>query len=269
MTLNLKNPLAFFDLEATGVDTVNDRIVEIAIIKILPNGEREERTRRINPTIPIPEEVTKIHGISNEDIKDEPTFKQIGKSLADFLKGCDLAGFNILHYDVPLLVEEFLRADIDFDVSNRRLIDLQKIYHLMEPRTLSAAYRFYCDKNLENAHSAYADTEACLHILEQQVQRYEGEEVFDKKGNMLTTVSNDMDALHKLSFSNKLDLAGRIVYDDKKTPVFNFGKYRNRPVKEVLDKDPSYYNWMMKGDFPRNTKQVLTRLKLGDLIRKK
>ncbi|WP_027003029.1 3'-5' exonuclease [Hugenholtzia roseola] len=263
MKINLKNPLAFFDLESTGTDIMHDRIVEISVVKLLPNGERQTRTKRINPTIPIPAEVTAIHGISDTDIADAPTFKQIAKSLADFLKGADLAGFNILRFDVPMLVEEFLRAGVDFNLQNRKIIDLQRIYHLMEPRTLSAAYKFYCGKELEGAHSAEVDTLACLEVLEAQIEKYDGVEVKDTRGNVLKPVANDMAILNELSLSRNVDLMGRMVYDDKNVPVFNFGKHKGKSVVEVLKAEPSYYDWMMKGDFALNTKQELTRIKLS------
>lgn len=262
MNLKLKNPLAFFDLEATGIDTIKDRIVEISIVKLMPNGEKQTHTYKINPTIPIPAITTAIHGISDEDIKDAPTFKQMAKTFASILKGCDLAGFNILRFDVPLLVEEFLRAGVDFDISNRKLIDLQRIYHMMEPRTLSAAYKFYCNEDLEGAHSAQVDTLACVGILEEQVKRYENQEYKDHQGNITVPVKNDMEILHNLSISNKIDLAGRMVYNEKNEAVFAFGKHRDRPVEEVLKKEPSYYDWIIKNDFPLNTKQELTRIKL-------
>lgn len=263
MKINLKNPLAFFDLESTGTDIMHDRIVEISIVKLLPNGEKQTRTKRINPTIPIPAEVTAIHGISDADIADAPTFKQIAKSLADFLKGADLAGFNILRFDVPMLVEEFLRAGVDFNLQNRKIIDLQRIYHLMEPRTLAAAYKFYCGKELEGAHSAEVDALACLEVLEAQIEKYEGVEVKDARGNLIKPVVNDMAVLNELSLSRNVDLMGRMVYDDNNVAVFNFGKHKGKSVIEVLKTEPSYYDWMMKGDFALNTKQELTRLKLS------
>jgi len=251
MNLNLKNPLAFFDLEATGIDTIKDRIVEISIVKLMPNGEKEIHTHKINPTVAIPEITTKIHGISDEDVKDAPTFKQMAKTFASILKGCDLAGFNIMRFDVPMLVEEFLRAGVDFDISNRKLIDLQRIYHMMEPRTLSAAYKFYCNKELEG-----------VGILEEQVKRYENMEHKDSLGNVTVPVKNDMEALHQLSFSNRIDLAGRMVYNEKNEAVFAFGKHKDKKIEDVLTKESSYYDWIMKNDFPLNTKQELTRIKL-------
>ena len=261
MKLNLRNPLAFFDLEATGMNIIHDRIVEIAIIKVMPNGELQERTHRINPTIPIPPEISMIHGIYDEDIKDEPTFKILAKDLARFLEGADLAGYNILKFDVPLLVEEFLRADVEFDVSKRKIVDAQKIFFLMEKRTLTAAYKFYCNKQLEGAHNALVDTRATLEVLEAQVERYDQQPVTDIQGNDLGKVSNDMEALHQLTSTGMVDLAGRIVSKNG-VEVFNFGKHRNKPVLEVFEAEPNYYDWMMNGDFPRDTKRKLTEIKL-------
>ncbi len=260
--LNLKNPLVIFDLEATGTKISEDRIVEIALIKLMPDGTKEEKSRRINPTIPIPLETSLIHGIYDEDIKDEPTFKQVGKSLADFLNGCDLAGFNILKFDVPLLVEEFLRANIDFDIDNRKLVDAQKIFHLMEKRNLSAAYKFYCDKELVDAHSAAADTQATYEVLASQIEKYEGQEVVDLLGKKMGTINNDMNKLHELTTNRMVDLAGRMVYNDDGKEIFNFGKHRGKPVSQVLTDEPSFYDWMMKGDFPLDTKRKLTQIRL-------
>ena len=261
--LNLKNPLVVFDLETTGTNISNDRIVEIAMIKINMDGSKEEKSRKINPTIPIPIEVSLIHGIYDEDVKDEPTFKQIGKSLADWLEGCDLAGFNVVHFDLPMLVEEFLRANIEFDIDNRKIVDAQKIFHLMEKRNLTAAYKFYCGKKLENAHSAVADTQATFEILVSQIERYEGQEVEDSLGNVLGKIENDMAAINRLSQNQMVDLAGRMIVKDG-IEVFNFGKHRWKPVAEVLKTEPSFYDWMMKGDFPLETKRKLTQIKLRD-----
>lgn len=262
MKLHLKNPLTFFDLETTGTNIVKDRIVEISVVKVMPNGETIVKTNKVNPTVPIPAETSVIHGIYDEDVKDAPTFKNIAKSFAQFLEGSDLAGFNILKFDVPMLVEEFLRADVHFDVSKRKLIDAQKIFHMMEKRTLSAAYQFYCGKTLDDAHSAEADTKATLEVLKAQIEKYEGQDVVDNLGNKLGIVENNMDTLHQLTKSNLVDLAGRIVYNTKGEEVFNFGKHRHKPVALVFKNDPSYYDWMMRGDFPQNTKQILTEIKL-------
>ncbi len=265
MPLHLKNPLTFFDLETTGTNIVNDRIVEISVVKLVPGGETITKTTRLNPTIPIPEETSKIHGIYDEDVKDAPTFKNIAKSLAKFLEGSDLAGFNILKFDVPVLVEEFLRAGVEFDVSKRKLIDAQRIFHMMEKRTLSAAYKFYCNKELTDAHSAEADTLATLAVLEAQVDRYNGQTVLDNLGKELGKIENDMEVLHALTSSNMVDLAGRIIRNSEGVEVFNFGKHRHKPVEDVLRKEPSYYDWMMNGDFPQDTKNRLTEIRLRAL----
>lgn len=262
MILKLRNPLAFFDLETTGINIANDRIVEISIVKLLPSGERVTKTQRINPKMPIPLESSLIHGIYDADIKDAPAFKEVAKSFAAFLEGCDLAGFNILQFDVPLLVEEFLRVDIDFDPSKKKLVDAQKIFHLMEKRTLSAAYKFYCGKDLLDAHSAEADTIATLEVLLAQVERYEGQEVLSTRGEKLGKIENDVPALHDITASNMVDLAGRIVRNDAGTEVFNFGKHKGRSVEDIFRNEPSYYDWMMKGDFPMDTKKRLTEIKL-------
>ena len=262
MQLKLKNPLAFFDLETTGVNICHDRIVEICIVKVMPNGERIIKTKRVNPTIPIPIESSLIHGIYDEDIKDAPVFKSIAKSMAQFIEGCDLAGFNIIKFDVPMLVEEFLRAGVDFDVSNRKLIDAQRIFHMMEPRSLTAAYKFYCGKDLQGAHSAEVDTLATLEVLEAQIDYYDNKSIKDSSGKEITPIKNDMQALHDLTASKMVDLAGRMVYNDKGVEVFNFGKHKDKPVEEVLRQEPTYYDWVMNGDFPLNTKKKLTEIKL-------
>lgn len=250
MKLNLRRPIVFFDLETTGVNVSTDRIVEISIMKLHPDGKKEIKTRRINPGIPIPKECTEIHGISDKDVKDEPTFKALAKSLAQFIGNSDLAGFNSNKFDIPLLVEEFLRAGIDFDMSNRKCVDVQTIFHKMEKRTLGAAYQFYCKKELENAHSAEADTVATHEILEAQLDRYED-------------LENDIDFLSEFSTQKKTcDLMGRIVYNEEGIEVFNFGKHKGLPVEQILQKEPSYYSWMMDGDFPLYTKKVLTVIKL-------
>ncbi|MFT4834815.1 MAG: DNA polymerase-3 subunit epsilon [Flavobacteriaceae bacterium] len=260
--LKLKNPLVVFDLETTGTNVSTDRIVEMALIKIMPDGTIEEKERRINPTVPIPLETSLIHGIYDEDVKDEPNFKQVAKSLATWLEGCDLAGFNILKFDVPMLVEEFLRANVDFEVDQRKLIDAQKIFHLMEKRNLSAAYKFYCNETLENAHSALADTKATMEVLVAQIEKYEDQHVVDLLGKDLGIIKNDMAVLHELTNQKMVDLAGRIVLNDKGEEVFNFGKHRGKPVAEVLQKEQSFYDWMMKGDFPLDTKRKLTKIRL-------
>ncbi len=262
MNLHLKNPLVIFDLETTGISLSNDRIIEYSFVKVLPDGSKEVRTQRINPTIPIPEEASLIHGIYDADVANEPTFAEVAHELAAWLEGCDLGGFNIIKFDLPILVEEFLRAEVDFDIKNRKIIDIQRLFHMMEKRNLSAAYKFYCAKNLDNAHSAEADTLATLEILEAQVARYDNSPVTDNMGHEIGRFANDMQVLHDLSFSRKVDLAGRLVYNHKGEIVFNFGKHRGKPVIQVLQQEPSYYDWMMRGDFTRDTKRRLTEIRL-------
>ncbi len=259
--LILKKPLAFFDLETTGVSVVKDRIVEISIVKAFPDGSIDIKTKRINPTIPIPLEASLIHGIYDADIADCPTFKNIAKSLASQLEGCDLAGFNSNKFDVPMLVEEFLRADVEFEVKNRKMIDAQRIFHMMEPRNLGAALKFYCEKELVGAHSAEADTLATLEVLNAQIKRYEGRVALDDNGKEYNPIVNDMDILHKLTATNLVDFAQRMTYKGG-VEVFNFGKHINKPVMDVLKAEPSYYDWIMKGDFPLDTKRKLTEIKL-------
>ncbi|WP_448518366.1 exonuclease domain-containing protein [Rhodoflexus sp.] len=268
MNLKLRNPLAFFDLETTGTNITTDRIVEIAVVKVMPNGEKITKEIRVNPMIPIPLEASLIHGIYDDDVKDKPTFKQIAKELANFLEGADLAGFNVLKFDLPMLAEEFLRAGVEFDPSTRKVVDAQRIFHMMEPRTLSAAYKFYCKKELVNAHSALADTIATFEVLDAQVEYYKDVLLTDKNGNSYYPIQNDMQALHNLTASNMVDFAGRIILDDNGTPVFNFGKHKGVPVLEVLKKEPTYYDWMMNGDFPLNTKQKLTQIRLSQFNKK-
>ena len=260
--LKLRNPLAFFDLETTGTNIIHDRIVELSVVKLMPSGESITKTLKINPTIPIPLESSLIHGIYDDDIKDAPTFKQISKSLAKFLEGADLAGFNVLKFDIPVLVEEFLRCDIEFDTDNRKVVDAQKIFHMMEKRTLAAAYQFYCNKCLDGAHSAEVDTKATLEVLLAQVERYLGQKVHDNLGKEIGVIDNDMSILHALTASNQVDHAGRMVLNSEGVEVFNFGKHRNRPVEQVLTEEPSYYEWIMNGDFPMDTKRKLTKIKL-------
>ena len=262
MPLNLKNPLAFFDLEATGVNITHDRIVEIAIIKVMPNGERLTYDQRLNPGIPIPPEASLVHGINDQDVKEAPSFKMIAKELVQFLQGCDLAGFNALRFDIPMLIESFLRAEVTFTMERRKVVDAQRIFHLMEKRNLAAAYQFYCHKVLTNAHSAMADTAATLAVLEAQIARYEHQPVIDTQGQKLGVIENDVAQLHALTATRLLDFAGRMVYDAQGVPVFNFGKHKNRPVAQVLQEEPAYYAWMMRGDFPLDTKRKLTQIKL-------
>lgn len=263
MKLNLRIPLCFFDLETTGINITQDRIIEIAVIKVMPNGEVIRKMNLVNPGITIPTESTAIHGITNEDVAGQPTFKEIAKDYVKFFEGADLAGFNILKFDVPMLVEEFLRAGVEFDYSRKKLIDAQKIFHLMEKRTLSAAFKFYCGQEMSNAHSAEADTQATMDVLYAQIERYENQEVTDGQGNRVGFIKNDMEELHKITATEMVDLAGRMVKNDKGEPVFNFGKHKNKTVLNVFKEEPSYYDWMMNGDFPLDTKRKLTEIKLS------
>jgi DNA polymerase-3 subunit epsilon len=262
MNLNLKNPICFFDLETTGTNITQDRIIEIAVIKVMPNGEYLHKTELVNPTIPIPLESSRIHGIKNEDVKDKPAFKEVAKEYARFFEGADLAGFNILKFDIPILVEEFLRAGVDFDYSRKKIIDAQRIFHLMEKRTLGAAYRFYLNKELNDSHTAEADTQATLEVLMAQIARYDGQPVVDTMGNTIGVIKNDMEVLSQLTAADLVDLAGRIVFNDKGEEVFNFGKHKNKRVVDVFKAEPSYYDWMMNGDFALDTKRKLTEIKL-------
>ncbi len=256
MLLNLKRPILFFDLETTGVDPAVDRIVEISFIKISPDGKEETKTRRLNPEMHIPETASAIHGITDEDVKDCPTFKSVAKSLAAYIEGCDLAGYNSNKFDVPVLAEEFLRAEVDVDLKKKKLVDVQNIFHKMEQRTLVAAYKFYCGKALDNAHAAEADTRATYEVLLAQIDRY-------------PEVENDVEFLAEFSARTRdVDFAGRIVYDEKDVEVFNFGKHKGRPVADVFREEPSYYSWMMNGDFPRYTKKVITEIRLRELSQK-
>ena len=253
MKLNLKNPIVFFDLETTGVNINTDRIVEICYLKVHPNGNEESKTLRINPEMHIPEESSAIHGIYDADVADCPTFRMVAKNIARDIEGCDLAGFNSNRFDIPLLAEEFLRADVDIDMTKRKFIDVQVIFHKMEQRTLSAAYKFYCGRTLEDAHTAEADTRATYEVLMAQLDRY-------------PELQNDMAFLAEISSYNRnVDSAGRMAYDDKGVEVFNFGKYKGESVSEVLKRDPGYYSWILNSDFTLNTKAVLTKIRLREL----
>ena len=250
MNLKLKRPIVFFDLETTGVDTATDRIVEISLVKIGVDGSKSVKTRRINPERHIPEEATEVHGITDEDVKDEPTFRQIAKSLAQYFEGCDFGGFNSNRCDLPMLVEEFMRAGVDVDFRKRKFIDVQNIFHRKEQRTLVAAYKFYCDKDLANAHSAEADTLATYEVLEAQIERY-------------PDIGDTVEQLSEFSSNGEIvDFAGRLAMNDKGEEIFTFGKYRGQSVEEVFRKEPSYYRWMMDGDFPQYTKKVITEIRL-------
>lgn len=284
MKLNLQKPLVIFDLETTGLDLVKDRIIQISYIKVLPNGEEERGNELVNPEKPIPQEVEQLTGITNADVKDKPTFKQLGQILADKFTGCDFAGFNSNHFDIPLLAEEFLRAGIDFDFSKCRLIDAQTIFHKMERRNLAAAYKFYCGRKMEEdfeAHRADQDTEATYRVLMGQLDKYAPGANEDAE----KVLENDMNQLAAFSkTNNNIDFAGRIVWGEVKdrygkpvldkdgnpqlTEVFNFGKHKGIPVADVLRIDPGYYSWILSGDFTYNTKQVLTRIRLREAMQK-
>lgn len=252
MKLNLKNPIVFFDLETTGTNIVTDRIVEISYLKISPNGREESKTIRINPEMHIPEQVTAIHGITDEDVADCPRFKEVAREIARDFEGCDLAGYNSNRFDIPLLAEEFLRAEVDIDMKKRKFVDVQVVFHKMEQRTLSAAYKFYCEKDLDNAHSAEADTRATYEVLMAQLDRY-------------PELKNEIAFLSGFTTqNNNADFAGRIIYNEKGEEIINFGKYKGQRVSDVLKNDIGYYGWIMSSDFTLDTKNVLTKIKLRD-----
>lgn len=256
MELKLKRPIVFLDLETTGINISSDRIVEISLLKISPNGMEQWMTTLVNPGIRIPPKVTDIHGISDEDVKDAPSFREIARNLASFLEGCDLAGFNSIKFDIPVLAEEFLRTDTDFNFRKCRYVDVQVIFHKKEQRTLSAAYQFYCKKELENAHSAKSDTAATYEVLKAQLDKY-------------PDLDNDIEKLSEFSaYNNNVDFAGRIILDEKGTEIFNFGRYKGESVEAVFAKDPNYYAWMMNGDFPLYTKRILTEIKVRSFGKK-
>jgi len=263
MELKLDRPIAFFDLETTGINVGKDRIVEIAVIKINKDGSSQTLEQRINPEMHIPEEVSKIHGIYDADVKFEPTFKEFAGELAAFIGKADLAGYNSNKFDVPLLVEEFLRAGVDFDMKGRRMVDVMNIFMKMEQRNLAAAYKFYCGKDLENAHSALADVSATLEILKGQLDRYQDVDFKDRDGNISTPVVNNIaDLADFSSFHKNADLVGQIIFNEHGEEVFNFGKNKGKSVAEVFANEPQYYSWMMKADFPEYTKKVITEIKL-------
>jgi DNA polymerase-3 subunit epsilon len=263
MKLKLTRPLATFDIETTGLNIVTDRIVEICIVRENTDGSQDIKTMRLNPTIPIPPFVTAIHGITDEDVKDCPTFTDVAKQLNHFFDNCDIAGYNSNKFDVPFLVEEFIRAGIEFNLSGRRFVDVQNIFHKMESRTLKAAYKFYCQKEIVNAHSAEADTLATLEVLMAQLDRYKDYEYTDKDGKTSIPIVNDVQALHDFSFNaSYVDLVGHIVFNEKNVEVFNFGKHKGKSVEEIFRTEHSYYDWMMKADFPLSTKKVLSAIKL-------
>ncbi len=253
--LQLTKPLAFIDLETTGVNLASDRIVEIAIVKILPDGKRSAKRKLINPQMPIPKQASDLHGITDEMVKDAPTFKQAAHELKQILDGCDIAGYNSNRFDIPLLIEEFLRAEVDFDMKGRRLLDVQNIFHKMEQRTLSAAYKFYCNKNLDGAHSAETDALATAEILSAQLQRYP---------ELGTTIDS---VIKTIGEEQIVDFARRFIFENG-VEIFNFGKYKGRSVAEVLKAEPQYYDWMMKAEFPLYTKQKLTEIRTRSMLKK-
>jgi len=256
MELKLTRPICFFDLETTGMNVAHDRIVEISILKVYPNGNKESKTWLVNPEMQIPEVVIAIHGISNEKVANEPTFKMLSKDIYKMIKDSDLGGFNSDRFDIPLLAEEMLRADIDFDMKNMVSVDVQTIFHKMEKRTLEAAYKFYCNKDLKNAHSAAADTKATYEVLLSQLDRY-------------PELENNIKKLAEFSTHKKtVDFAGFIVIDENQEEIFSFGKHKGRKVLEVLDKEPGYFGWILNADFPLYTKKVLTQIKLSRLNNK-
>lgn len=252
--LKLNRPIIFFDIESTGVNVATDRIVEISFLKVHPDGQEDVKTLRVNPTIPIPPATTEIHGIKDEDVANEPTFAELSNEITNFLKGCDLGGYNSNKFDIPMLAEEFARANVEIDLKKVKFVDVQVIFFKNEPRTLTAAYNFYCKKKLENAHSAEADVRATWEVLQSQMVRY-------------SDLSDTIDGLAEFSSnSNFADFAGRISFDKDGIELFNFGKHRGKKVSEVFTREPSYYSWMMNGDFPEYTKRVITKvyLKLRD-----
>ena len=250
MELKLKKPVAFFDIETTGINIAADRIVEISVLRINTNGVEEWMSSRVNPEMPIPAQATAIHGIKDEDVASAPKFSELAKNLATFIENCDLAGYNALKFDLPVLAEEFLRANIDFNFRKRKYIDVMVIFHKKEQRTLSAAYMFYCNRELEGAHGSKADTAATYEVLKAQLDRYKD-------------LENDIDKLSEYSsFNNNVDFGGRIIVDDKGVEIFNFGKHKGKSVEKVFAQEPSYYSWMMNGDFPLYTKKIITEIKL-------
>ncbi len=256
MNIQLSKPLVFFDLETTGINIAKDRVVEISILKVMPNGNESSVTWLVNPEMHIPKQSSDIHGITDERVANEPTFKALAPQISEMIKGCDLAGFNSNRFDIPLLAEEMLRADMDFDMVNRKAIDVQVIFHKKEQRTLSAGYQFYCGKTLENAHSAEADTRATYEILKAQIDKYED-------------LGDSVSELSEFSSHNKrADFAGFIMFDDKEEEIFTFGKYKGRKVTEVLEENPGYYSWIQNADFPLYTKKILTSIKLRSLNNK-
>ncbi len=255
MNLQLEKPIAFIDLETTGINLSNDRIVEIAIVKILPDGTKQVKRKLINPTIPIPAAASEIHGITNVMVKDAPTFKQVANEVKQFIENCDIAGYNSNRFDIPMLVEEFLRCDLNIDIENRKLLDVQKVYHMMEQRTLSAAYKFYCNKELTDAHSAEVDATATFEVLESQIEKYK-------------QIGSTVESIVKFTGDEEIvDFSRRFIMENG-IEIFNFGKHKGKPVTKVLKEEPQYYDWMMRGDFALHTKQKLTEILNRTLLKK-
>jgi len=266
MKLNLTKPFIVLDLETTGLNLVNDKIIEYCLFKVHPDGKKEIRTQLVNPGLPIPPESTKIHGITDKDVANKPTFKEIATELYTFIGNADLAGYNSNKFDVPFLIEEFLKANIDFSLKGRRLIDIQNIFHKMEPRNLKAAYKFYCGQDIKNAHTAEADTMATYEILLAQIEKYQHVPYVDNDGKESVPVQNDIQALHDFSFNNRnADIVGHIVFNEKNKETFNFGKYKGKVVEEVFKTDSSYYDWILKSAFPELTKRLIQTIKLRSL----
>lgn len=255
MNLQLTRPLAFIDLETTGINISNDRIVEIAVVKILPDGTKQVKRKLINPQVPIPKFASDVHGITNDMVKDAPTFKQVANEIKQFIDNCDLAGYNSNRFDIPILIEEFLRAGLEFSTNGKKTLDVQKVYHMMEQRTLSAAYKFYCNKNLDDAHSAEHDATATYEVLEAQIEKY-------------NQIGNTVESIVKFTGEDEIvDFARRFIKENG-VEIFNFGKHKGKPVAQVLKEEPQYYDWMMKGDFAMNTKQKLTEILNRTLLKK-
>jgi len=266
MNLNLTKPLIVLDLETTGLNLVNDKIIEYCLFKVHPDGKKEIRTQLINPGMPIPPESTKIHGIKDEDVAQKPIFKEIAADLYAFIGNADLAGFNSNKFDVPFLIEEFLKANIDFSLKGRRLVDIQNIFHKMEPRNLKAAYKFYCGHEIENAHTAEADTMATYEVLLAQIEKYQHIAYIDNDGKESIPVKNDIQSLYDFSFNKKnADIVGHIVYNERNQETFNFGKYKGKVVEEVFKTDNSYYDWILKSAFPELTKRLIQKIKLRSI----
>ena len=258
--LKINKPLVFFDIESTGLDITKDKIIEITILKLSISGRKNTFTFRINPEIPIPSENSKIHGIYDKDVKNSPSFKKVGNKIKKLLYKCDLVGFNILKFDLPILIEEFKNNKISFSINNINIIDVQKLYHLMEKRNLSSAYKFYCNKTLKNSHSSFSDTMATYEIFLNQLKKYDNQEVFDLKGNKMGKISKNLNKINNTLNNNMIDLEGRfIMYNDD--PVFNFGKYKGKKIKEILKTNPGYFNWIIKGKFSNDTKENLKKIK--------